>query len=674
MEGTAQGSDVNRIERLVSEMGLAFNWISLYQAGHPSLAGRVEKLHRNLVEIVSGEPSGHLLLGIAKDKILYQNTFLGNSNNLVRNFTSELFLQQVATLDFSSEVTPQELLVFFLSLQRLRVEKEGGKLDKILAGEGVRGIGVYPYNYKEVLSRRILNPSGEATSSGREDELWRMMLTENVSIGGGDEEIPGTLRIPPEMIPAILKRVNAAAGSPRDADPGSAASVMSPEMIQQILTRLGDALRRLPVEQRVAIILSLDKETGNAVEGADSGGGPVEPDLVRSLTGADSDDEFLDMLAGLVTVEEKSGNRFRQIFEVIAGERNKDGSLLPAVRERARESVRTKNYYAQVTWETIERLLLQRAEGDYIAKDHSHLMDKLSTLGAAARTNPDAGPQSDPAISAEFEEENLHLKGAGVLLELLVEEEVEGEFLELLEEIRKVLPNLISRRELPLLKTMLSTLTSVHKTAPDSRKAAIERVLGEVDFAHMIELYLLPAVSKTEKERIEEILLSFVGESIGDFLDRLLMETYQGKRKALLSLASRFSAEAIPAILEKLEEPYWYFVRNLCLILGKIGDPSVVPDLVRLLDHKEFPVRKEAILALGNLQTPEAVPFLGKILLNETFLQSAREESLRVDAATAIFRCGSTRGIALLHRGAESKRTKVRKHCAALLDALKGNK
>ena len=157
-----QGSDVRRIERLVAEMALTFNWISLYQAGHPSLAGRVEKFHRNLAEIVSGEPSGHLLLGVAKDKILYQNTFLGNSNSLVRNFTSELFLQQVATLDFSSKVTPQELLVFFLSLQRLRVEKGGGKLDEILKGEGVRGIGVYPYNYKEVLSRRILHPSGEA--------------------------------------------------------------------------------------------------------------------------------------------------------------------------------------------------------------------------------------------------------------------------------------------------------------------------------------------------------------------------------------------------------------------------------------------------------------------------------------------------------------------------------
>ena len=126
MESTAQGQDVRRIERLAVEMALTFNWVSLYQAGHPSLAGRVEKFHRNLAEIVNGEPSGHLLLGVAKDKILYQNVFLGSGNSLVRTFTSELFLHQVATLEFSGEVTPAELLVFFLSLQRLRVERGGG--------------------------------------------------------------------------------------------------------------------------------------------------------------------------------------------------------------------------------------------------------------------------------------------------------------------------------------------------------------------------------------------------------------------------------------------------------------------------------------------------------------------------------------------------------------------
>jgi hypothetical protein len=676
METGAQGPDVRRIERFMAEMALTFNWISLYRAGHPSLAGRVEKLHRNLEDMLTGEPSGHLLLGVAKDKILYQNLFLGNSNSLVRSFTSELFLQQVATLDFSNEVTPKELLVFFLSLQRLRVEKGGGKLDEILRAEGVRGIGVYPYNYKEVLSRRILLPGEEAPSSGREDELWRMILTENVSTGEESGDLPGNLNIPPEMIPAILQRVNAAAGktSPKDAGPESATNEISSDMIQRVLARLGNALHRLPVEERVAVILSLDNGAGKAADGADGDGGIAEADIVRSLTEIDSDDEFLDMLANLLTVEGKSGNRFRKIFEVLAAGRNGDGSLLPAVQERVRESARTKNYYAERTWEAIERLLLKRTEAAYLEQDHSHLLEKLSNLDATINATAEGIPQADPANIAEFEEENLHLKGAGVLLELLEEEESEGEFLELLEEIRKILPNLISRRELPLLKTMLSTLTSVHRTAPDSRKSPIGRVIGEVDFAHMIDLYLSPAVSNTEKGRIEEILVSFVGMSIKDFLDRLLMETDQGNRKVLLSLGFRFDAEAIPAIREKLGEPYWYFVRNLCLILGRIGDASVIPDLVRLLDHQDLRVRREAILSLGQHRAPESVPFLGKILLHETFLQSGKEEALRIDAANAIFRCGSTRGVALLHRGAECHRTKVREHCLALLGTLGGGK
>ena len=674
MENAAQVPDVRRIERLMADMALTFNWVSLYQAGHPSLAGRVEKLHRNLAEALNQETSAHLLLGIAKDKILYRNVFLGDSNSLVRSFTSELFLHQVATLDISSVVTPQELLTFFVSLHQLRVEKkgEGGKLDEILKGKGVQGIGVYPYNYKEVLSRRILLPGEEASSSSREDELWRMILTENVSIGGGDAESPGNLRIPPEMIPAILQRVNAAAGKENNLDvgPESATGVLSPEMIRQVLARIGDALRRLPVEQRVSVILSLDKGAGDAVDGDAKVKRLAEPDFIRSLTEADSNDEFLDMLAGLVTVEEKSGNRFRMIFEVIAGERNRDGSLLPAIHERARESLRTKNYYAQMTWETLERLLLQRAEGDYIAKDHSRLLDRLSSLDPTTGARPEGSRTADPAVLAEFDEENLHLKGSGVLLELLAEEEVEGDFLELLEEIRKIIPNLISRRELPHLKTVLSTLTAVHRDAPESRKTSIARVIGEVDFAHMIDLFLSPAVSKPEKERIEEVLVSFAGESIDDFLDRLLMETNRENRKALFSLAVRFNAEVLPAIVKKLDEPHWYFVRNLCAILGKIGDASVVPDLVRLLDRQDLRVRKEAILALGQIGAPESVPFLGKILLNDTFLQSAREGAIRIDAANAIFRCGSTRGIALLHRGTECKRAKVRDHCAGLLATL----
>ena len=551
------------------------------------------------------------------------------------------------------------------------MEKTGGKLDEILKAEGVRGIGLYPYNYKEVLSRRILQPGGEADSSNREDELWRMILTENVSSGDEGVKLPGDLPIPPEMIQAILRKINAATGkgNRQEAGSGPVPDAMPPEMIRRVLVCLEDALHRLSVEQKSAVIQSLDAGVVDAVVGAEGDGDLADADIVRTLTGDESDDEFLDLLATLLVAEKRSGNRIRKIFEVIATERNRDGALLPVVQSRVRESARTKNYYAQKAWETIERLLL-RSEGAYIGKDHSHLLERLSILEPSMGATTEARPPSDPAVTAEFEEEILRRKGAGVLLELLAEEKAEGDFLELLEEVRKILPNLISRGELPLLKTVLSTLTEIHRNAPDGRKPSIERVIDELDFGHLIDLYLTPAVSELEKGRIEEILVSFVGVSIGDFLDRLLMDTDRGNRKTLLSLAFRFDAEAVPGIRGKLDDPHWYFVRNLCIVLGRIGGPPVVPDLVRLLDHKDVRVKKEAVLALGELRASESIPFLGKILFHETLLQSAREESLRIDAANAIFRCGSTRGVALLHRGAECTRKKVREHCAALLGTL----
>ena len=498
-----------------------------------------------------------------------------------------------------------------------------------------------------------------------------MILTENVSPTDGDVELPEGFPIPPEMIPGILRRIIAAARTRnhQEVGPESPSEAIAPEMIRRVLARLGDVLRSLPVEERGAVIGSLDLDAGDAADGDNGDGGLADADIFRSLTEADSADEFLDLLGTLLVSEGKSGNRIRKIFELIAAERNRDGSLLPGVRELVSESVRTKNHHARKAWEAIERLLL-RPEATYLGQDHSRLLERLSV----PETSPDGmakgGPQAGPAVVAEFEEENLRLRRAGVLVHLLTEEGSEGEFSELLQEIRKILPSLISRRELHLLKTLLSTLMSLHRSGPESRKAAIECVVGELDFAHMIDLYLSPAVSKQEKGRVEEIIVSFAGVSIGDFLDRLLMEPDQGNRKVLLSLAFRFDADAIPAIRGRLDEPHWYFVRNLCLILGRIGDPSVVPDLVRLLAHRDLRVRKEAILALGQLRAPESVPFLGKILFHESLLQSSREEALRIDAANAIFRCGGTRGIALLHRGAECTRTKIRDHCAALLKTL----
>ncbi len=666
-----EGPDIQGVERLILEMARTFNWVSLYQAGHSSLSGRVEQFHRDLVARIALEPSGHLLLGIAKDKILYRESFLGSGHGLVRHFTEKLFLQQVATLDISEEVTAAELLAFFLCLRQVQTEKKGARLERLLQQEGVRGIGLYPYNYKEVLSRRIAGTHEGESSPGREDEIWRMLLTENVLADSGDTEAIDELSFPPEIMASILRKALAAAGkeeggacTPQEKSRGP----LPPELLQRILTRLGDTFRKLPLSRRCDILQSVEvgNEGGSGAEG--EGGDAVGEAVIRSLAGSHTDDEFLELLAAVLSAERKGGRRLRKVFSVIAFERNRDGSLLPRVRGRLGESLRTKNIFARKAWDAVETLLLARSEDAYLGQDHSRLLEELSLDGNPSRVGGEVSPPAD------FEEGNLRRKAADVLLELLAREEAEGEFLELLEEVRKGVPNLISRREFPLLRSILSTLIFLNGTASESRKSAIQGVIGELDFAHMLDLYFSPGLSGDDRDRIEETIVSFAELSVGDLLDRLLMETDQSKRRMLLSLAFRFDPKALPAILDRLSDPNWYFVRNLCLILGEMGDAGGAPDLVRLLEHKDYRVRKEAIQAVGKLKVVEAAPFLGKILLHGTLLGSAKEESLQIEAANALFRCGGTRGAAYLHRGVENCRPRVRDHCSALLRTMEANR
>jgi HEAT repeats len=425
---------------------------------------------------------------------------------------------------------------------------------------------------------------------------------------------------------------------------------------------------KLPVNSRCAVLESV----GGApkVEGGTEDEADPSRAIVRSLAESQSDDEFLDLLAGVLTVAGKGGQRLRKIFAVIASERNESGSLLAHARGRLNESLRTKNYFAQKSWEAVERLLLERSEDAYLGRDHSRLLEELSLDERPLDPPPGGAFAADPAILADFEEGTLRRKATEVLLELLDKERDDADFLDLLEEVRKGIPNLISRKEFPLLWSILGTLTSMDVTASAPRRSAVQGVIGEIDFAHTLDLYLTTSVSAEDKKRIEDTIVLFTELSIDAFLDRLLMETDQSNRRALLSLAFRFGPDALPAIRARLSDSHWYFVRNLCLILGEIGDPGAAGDLVGLLEHKDYRVRREAIQALGKVRAVEATSSLGKILLRETLLGAAKEEALQIEAANALFRCGGTRGAAYLHRGAEACRARVRAHCAALLRTM----
>jgi hypothetical protein len=682
VQGLDTGSE--RIEQLLLDIARVHKWTSLYAPGHPFLGERVLSLHASLVEQAAREPSGTLLFGVLRDKVMYRDRFFEATHPIVVAFAEGLYRHHVATIGFEDSATPEELSIFFRCLRDLQTDKTEEIPEGYLRREGVRGIFLSPINYEEVLSRGIVGREPVAAGA-REEALWRMLLTGWVGDEASERWVAEELSEFPELLPVILRRARASA--PRSgaaatrvalapgvgaADGGSSDEVVSKEVLQRMFQRIGQTLKLLPEERRERVLELLEEGMGGDIDFVYGfGEGTESPDLslARSLSERYTDSEFLELLAGLLSMEKKGGKRLLRSFEVIAARRDVEGSLVPLVRSWSREGRHAKDYYEGKTWDAVEHLLLGRSEETYLGDDHSLFLETLS--GGADRQGKEAepAPTIDPALAPFLDPSAMRRKGIVILRDLLYQEMEDAVFLSLLEAVREEVPGLIEGKEFALLGSLLDSVADAGKDGSAGRREATSQTLASADFRRLAEICLSgPRASKEFGEGLEILVRN--GALVTDaLLDRLLVEPDRSMRKVLLSLLVRIGEPAVPSIVRRLQDLPWYFLRNLCFILGEIGASATVPGLVRMLSHKENRVRREAIQALGKLRStdPDGVSALGKILLSESLFGASREEQVRIDAGTALFRIGGTEALSYLHRGKGASRSAVREHCEALL-------
>ena len=667
MEFQGLDTGTERIEQLLLDIARVHHWTGLYAPRHPILAGRIDALRASLSGEARREPSGMLLLGIARDRVLFRDRFLGGDLPLVSSFTEVLYRRHVATLVIAEDVTAGELSVFFRCLHDLRSGKIDDPPEEYLLREGIRGIRLSPVNYKEVLSRGILATEASARSEPRQEALWRTLLSSHLTTEDDERKILEELARFPDLLPLIMKRaVAAAAGEPAPPSISGEPGFISLDVLRRMFRRLGLALKALPKKRRKDLLALL-------AEGVDPPGADPEspvPEatlaIARSMAQEYSDREFLELLASLLSLEEKGRKRLLRIFEIIAAERDVRGSLLPLLRTWKRENLREKKYFAAKTWEAIERLLLERGEMADVEEDHAAFIEKLSTSPGKV---PDGAPGNEFAPS--FSEAAIRRRGLAVLVELLLSEKRDPDFLALLAALEEEVPRLIDEREFELLDRVLSSFLHASESGAPARSSAAIDALHSVDFLRIVDA-ILASPDTLEEEKGGADLLSNHGVLLAEALLRKLHDEEEpGRRKILLSLVLRLGEKAVPSILSRIQGQRWFFLRNLCFLLGEIGAPAGIPALVGMLSARELKVRREAVQALGKIRMPDpdAIAALGRMLLHQPIFSSAREDPVRIDAAIALSRIGGTEAIAFLHIGKSSRKKAVREQCEALLRA-----
>jgi hypothetical protein len=660
-----QDEEARRVERLLLDIARVHHLTGLYAPGHPILAGRIDALCASLSGEARHEPSGILLLGIARDRVLFRDRFLGGDHPLVSTFTEVLFRRHVATLEIAEDVTAGELAVFFRCLHALRSGKIDDPPEEYLIREGIRGIRLSPVDYKEVLSRGILAAEAPAGSEPRQETLWRTLLSAHLPAEDDERKIIEELAMFPELLPTILKRAVAATDETAPpSGPGGAPGLITPDVLRRMFRRLGQVLKALPAKRRKELLGLLVEEA--APPGAEAERSVPEGALAiaRSMAEAYSDREFLELLASLLSIEEKEGKRLLQIFEIIAAERNARGSLLPLLRTWKRENLRNKKYFAAKTWEAIEQLLLERKNHPNVEEDHAALLERLSTSSGKA-----PGGATGREFAPLFSEGAIRRRGLAVLVELLLSEKRDPDFLDLLADLEEAIPRLIDERDFETLDRVLSSILHVSESGTLPRRAAANDALRSVDFLRIVDAILASPGTLGEKKDGSALLSKYGSLAAEALLRKLQAEEEPGRRKILLSMILRLGEQAVAPILSRIDGQRWFFLRNLCFLLGEIGASAGIPPLVGLLSAGEPKVRREAVQALGKIRMPDpdAVAALGRTLVREPFFSSAREDPVRIDAAIALSRIGGAEAIVFLHHGKSSRRKAVREQCEALL-------
>jgi hypothetical protein len=85
-------------------------------------------------------------------------------------------------------------------------------------------------------------------------------------------------------------------------------------------------------------------------------------------------------------------------------------------------------------------------------------------------------------------------------------------------------------------------------------------------------------------------------------------------RRMVIDALVHIGRKDISPLLEEMNDPRWYVVRNIVHVLRKIGDKKSGKSLLKLLSHKDIRVKKEAVRALGEIGGESVVADLRKYL------------------------------------------------------------
>jgi hypothetical protein len=262
-------------------------------------------------------------------------------------------------------------------------------------------------------------------------------------------------------------------------------------------------------------------------------------------------------------------------------------------------------------WEEIQRRRLVEAITAAVQVDEAPSI--LGDEGLVLEADDPVVVELREEILAACQPDALLERSAEILLALVLNVDREEYAISAGDALEEILGEALAKGRIELATRMLSTLEEAGQADGSRGREHVqhltvlrERLGGRTHVALLGGLLRQHGGSERQVALIAEYLGLVAREAIQEFIALLAEERDRQVRARMCQVLAKVGPPAVPVLVEWLEDPRWFLVRNLVHVLGKTGDEGVFDPVVALLDHPHARVRIEVVRALARIAPARA--------------------------------------------------------------------
>jgi len=597
--------DPKLLNRFIFLFNIARHHAKSYPINHPQIAKSVQNFLSLLDSLL--EYRDEITIGVAKDNLIIGDASL-EKNAVFKDLANSLFECDIASFTIRRSVTHDELLSFYqlITLDPEEIREKGG-CGYLLRDAGVGSVRVMDIDYSSFHTTEmdsIEAPSDdeiEAVIDAPWESFISGLIEGNLSADGEkatvDDIDPATLA---QMMNDLKKEKGKAEEDQGDDSYDATITSFFKELDREGLSekaraasliRLGNFVDQLNPDLRRDLLNSTFATLGDRTELAENMLSGVSPNTLIEIFGEASEEKItvppglLNMLARL-----SEGGADKEVGKRVIQKHSE--SPEEDIEERIRTIFQSGN------------------PGQFIPDDYQKFLESVLEIQRLSDI-PDATVEE---LSETLEGHDIETSVMNVILDLIDIDPMSEQADLMTSNLIDLVHYFIEVGDFDALATTYDRLQEHHEESEAFSIPIAEETLKIYDTEEFTNAVLdgLDIWGAEKHDAIRRLIGHICGPFINPIIERLAEDDDMAMRQYMMSVLYEMGDPAKEALIKKLHDKRWYFVRNAIILLRRFDDPSVMQPMKRLIGHKHPKIHLEAMKTYLHFKDPKADLYLIK--------------------------------------------------------------